>query len=124
MNTLQRLIFDIIQAHNERKEKSLTAEQFAEVMKRLNTRISGLRLDREKFACNQVIMTMFQDHLTNHLVTGYEYNGEMYTVGRAAVPGCRNTDDLYECNFLGEDWNRLSKFFVWKHSGVIESQVK
>lgn len=125
MNTLQRLIFDIITAHNERKDKSLTADQFSVLMKRINTRISSLRLDREKFACNQVIMTLFQDHLTNHLVMGYEYNGELYTVGRAQVPGCRNTDELHDNQSLTcDEWNKLAKFFVWKDTGIIESKIK
>lgn len=122
MNKLYEIQADIVGALSHIEMMGKTKEDCTKEVERLNRRINGLPLVRERFACNSLVTSMLITVNSRKMCLAYQYKGKLYSTAKS-VKGMANTDYLHTLNLSMDEWDSLPKFSVWIASGNVYDTV-
>ncbi|EBS4516622.1 hypothetical protein DQT32_04335 [Salmonella enterica subsp. enterica serovar Braenderup] len=122
MNPVYAVHAEIVTTMNEVMENSYDEVQFRKEHDRLQKRINGLKLVRDRYATNTLLTSMICNVMMKKLCLAYEYGDKLYCTADN-VPNRPNTNFLHSLTLTSDEWNALPQYHVWIASGKVYSTV-
>lgn len=124
--TVPHYMIQVLDLFDDAKARSKDATQIRDECKVLMEHAkAGLKLKREIQAVQDLIDTCHTRNNVHNLTLAYMYEGELYCVHKSEnVPGTLCTRVLHDRSLPMGEWDKMHKYNLWVHSGIINSTFK
>jgi hypothetical protein len=107
--------------------RSPNSEWYHSALRMYRQLANGQKLQRERYALNELITAMTHEISVQELTLAYQVNGKLYAVHKLAktggIPNCLSTEALIGKGYSQTEWNSFPKFHVWVKTGIVHAPV-
>ena len=125
--SIASIMSEVVGFRNTVATLSPNSEWYHSTLRMYRQLANGQKLQRERYALNELISAMTHEISVYELTLAYKVNGLLYCTSKVArhegIPNCLSTEILHDKGYTQDEWNSFPKFHVWVKTGIVHAPV-